>query len=114
MICNSINNRLTVPVKLTTYSHCRLIAATRAAAMASACAIIVAGSAASAGELTGYVRSDGVNSVLHRDSLNHVQEIFGPPWSHDDLTALTGAPVASGKPAAYVRSDGSTRSCFGA
>jgi hypothetical protein len=59
----------------------------------------------------GYVRSDGVSAVVYRStSDNHIREIslavgtFN--WSAADLSGLTGAPAATGRPTAYVRADG--------
>jgi hypothetical protein len=54
------------------------------------------GAPAAAGDPVGYVRSDGVNSVVYRDFYNHVHELYlkGGSWHVGDLSAKTGAPPA--------------------
>lgn len=77
--------------------------------------------ALSTDDLTAYVRSDGVSSVVYRSTPdNHLRELtltvtpiringvvvtVARSWSAWDLTAQTGAPVSTGRPTAYVRSD---------
>ena len=55
----------------------------------------------------GYVRSDGINSVVYQGSDQHVYELYllGNQWQLGDLTYLTGAPLAYSVPQPYVRSD---------
>ena len=69
-----------------------------------------AGAPAAAGNPAAYVRSDQVNSVVFRGADGHIRELFllfgSGAWGVSDLTAITGAPAASGDPSGYVRSDG--------
>jgi hypothetical protein len=60
--------------------------------------------------VSAFIRYDGVNSVVYRDVNNHIRELAqtGNVWSGYDLTQTTGAPLASGSPAAYLRSDGAS------
>lgn len=57
-----------------------------------------------------FVVSDGTQHVVYRDTLGHIRELS---WTtggvaDDDLTGLTGAPLAAGDPSTYlVPSDGS-------
>lgn len=64
---------------------------------------------AAAADPFGYTRNDGVTAVLHRDASNNIREIFltnaTTGWRNRNLTAITGAPPAAGKLAAYVRTD---------
>ena len=58
----------------------------------------------------GYVRSDGVNSVVYEGTDAHVWELFlapGSNWQLGDLSYYAGAPPGflSQVPAPYVRSD---------
>ena len=67
------------------------------------------GAALAVSDPVGYARADSVNAVVYRSSDNHVREISlapgGASWSAGDLSALTGAPSAAGKPHGYRRSD---------
>ena len=70
---------------------------------------------AAASDPIGYVRSDGVTSILYRDANGHIQELFlsGGTWGKADLTAIAGAPAASdGKLFGHVRSDGINQVVF--
>jgi hypothetical protein len=60
----------------------------------------------------GYVRSDGINSVVYKGADYHIYELFLDSfgWHRGDLTAEAGAPLGSTnyytQPVPYVRSDG--------
>ena len=73
-------------------------------------------SLADAGEPSAYVRSDNVNAVVYRGSNDHIYELSlalnGAAWHLGDLTALTGAPLASGGPVGYRRSDNTNSVVF--
>lgn len=58
--------------------------------------------------------ADGTHHVLYRGTDNHVH---GLSWktgvvTHDDLTALTGAPLATLNPSAYLAPDGTQHVIF--
>jgi hypothetical protein len=54
----------------------------------------------------GYVRFDGVPAVVFSTSDGHISELtYTGTWNNGDLTAITGAPLASDAPAPYVRAD---------
>jgi hypothetical protein len=63
------------------------------------------------GDPSAYTRSDGIFSVVYRGQTSrtldgHVYELYlDGGWSVGDLTALTGAPGATGNPSGYQRSD---------
>jgi len=56
----------------------------------------------------GYVRSDGITSVVYEGGDGHINELFllADGWHVGDLTALAGAPLPASEPEPYVRSDG--------
>jgi hypothetical protein len=68
----------------------------------------ITGSPATATDPYGYVRSDGINTVIYVGNDGHIHELrLEGGWIWADLTAITGAPAASGsRPVAYVRGDG--------
>src|SRR5262249_4904841 len=53
----------------------------------------------------GYIRGDAQNTVVYRNTSNHIIELSGAGWVANDLTAQKGAPNATGSPSAYLRSD---------
>lgn len=62
--------------------------------------------APASGNPAGYARTDGVNSVVHRDAAsNHVFELYRDAggWHQADLSNT--APTAVGNPAEYRRAD---------
>jgi hypothetical protein len=66
----------------------------------------------------GFVRPDGVSTVVFETSDGHVREMFlqGGGWWNDDLTVLSGAPpilYPGMGPYPYVRSDGVSAVVFG-
>jgi murine toxin len=65
---------------------------------------------AAAGNPAGYVRADGTNAVVYRGENNHIYELYLEPgsWRYRDLSAISAAPDAFGDPAGYVRSDGTS------
>ena len=75
----------------------------------------IAGAPLAAGDPAAHVRHDRYNSVVYRGVDNHIYELFLPwdaqavfglfPWNFGDLSAITGAPLAAGNPAGYVRGD---------
>jgi hypothetical protein len=71
--------------------------------------ISLTGGTASAGNPSGYVRSDAWSTVVYRGTDAHIHELGLAPgstsWQVGDLTALTGAPNASGDPIGFVRND---------
>lgn len=67
----------------------------------------ITGSPAAASEPYGYVRSDGISTVLYTSSDGHIHELrLEGGWIWADLTAISGAPAAAGVACAYVRGDG--------
>ena len=56
----------------------------------------------------GYVRSDGISSVVYEGGDHHVHELslLADGWHVGDLTAQAGAPLTASPPVPYVRSDG--------
>jgi hypothetical protein len=68
----------------------------------------IAGSPAAASDPYGYVRSDGISTVMYTGSDGHIHELrLESSWIWADLTAISGAPAASGgRPVSYVRGDG--------
>jgi hypothetical protein len=53
----------------------------------------------------GYVRADGISTVVYLGSDWHVQDIrLETWWIWADLTSLAGAPAAAGPPWPYNRS----------
>ena len=68
----------------------------------------ITGSPAAASDPTGYVRSDGISTVVYTGSDGHIHDLrLETDWIWADLTAIAGAPAASGgRPIAHVRGDG--------
>jgi hypothetical protein len=68
----------------------------------------ITGSPAAASDPTGYVRSDGISTVVYTGSDGHIHDLrLETGWIWADLTAIASAPAASGgRPIAYVRGDG--------
>jgi hypothetical protein len=65
-------------------------------------------SLAAGADLSGYRRSDGINSVVYRDPSNQIYELYldTSGWHSANLSWLAGAPSAAGAPFGFVRSDG--------
>jgi hypothetical protein len=78
----------------------------------AACNIVCVVRAPSAtGSPVAYVRSDGVNAVVHRSSTAHINELrlSSSGWFWADLSDLAHVPNTAntaGNPSPYVRSDG--------
>lgn len=74
----------------------------------SAAVLVIFLSSVAALAQVGYVRSDGVNSVVYEGGDHHIDELFllDDGWHLGDLTAQAGAPLAASEPEPYVRSDG--------
>jgi hypothetical protein len=54
----------------------------------------------------GYVRSDGISTVVYKGEDGHIHELrLEGTWLWADLTVISGAPVAGPRPVAYVRGD---------
>jgi hypothetical protein len=68
----------------------------------------ITGSPVAGGDPYGYVRSDGISTVVYTGFDGHIHELrLEGGWLEADLTAIAGAPAASsGRPIAYVRGDG--------
>lgn len=68
----------------------------------------ITGSPAAASDPYGYVRSDGINTVVYVGNDGHIHDLrLEGGWIWADLTAIAGAPAASpSRPVAYVRGDG--------
>jgi len=68
----------------------------------------ITGSPAAASDPYGYVRSDGISTVVYTGSDGHIHELrLETGWIWADLTAISGAPTAApGRPITYVRGDG--------
>lgn len=68
----------------------------------------ITGSPTAASDPYGYVRSDGISTVVYTGSDGHIHDLrLETGWVWADLTAIAGAPTASGsRPIAYVRGDG--------
>jgi hypothetical protein len=68
------------------------------------------------GSIQGYVRADGVNTVIYTAEDGHIHELAlegGTHWTHGDLTAAAGAPTGAAQlPSAgahaFARPDGVT------
>jgi hypothetical protein len=66
------------------------------------------GAVAAAGDPMGYeFKAAGYQCVLYRGQDQHVHELRGAAdvwgqWSHEDLTATSGAPPAAGEPFGYL------------
>lgn len=61
-------------------------------------------------ELIGFDSGNGYNSIFYRGTNGHICELYRPRqgganWQVGDLAALTGAPLAAGDPAGFVRGD---------
>jgi hypothetical protein len=56
----------------------------------------------------GYVRSDGISTVVYTGSDHHIHDLrLETGWIWADLTDIASAPTAAGgRPVAYVRGDG--------
>jgi hypothetical protein len=66
----------------------------------------ITGSPPAASHPYGYVRSDGISTVLYTGTDGHVHELWlSGVWSWADLTAISGAPAAGSRPIGYVRAD---------
>jgi hypothetical protein len=70
----------------------------------------ITGAPDAADEPMGYARREwNIDAVVYRATNNHIIELSlvrGSNWSDGDLTAISGAPNAEGRPWAYVRHDG--------
>jgi hypothetical protein len=67
----------------------------------------ITGSPTAASDPYGYVRSDGISTVVYTGSDGHIHDLrLEGSWIWADLTAIAGAPTAAGRPIAYVRGDG--------
>src|SRR6516225_9366910 len=64
-------------------------------------------SLAAGADLSGYRRSDGINSVVYRDPNAQIYELYldNTDWRSANLSLLTAAPAAAGGPFGFVRSD---------
>jgi hypothetical protein len=59
-----------------------------------------------ASEVTAYVRSDGMDTVVFAGSDGHVRQLYRPAgWQSDDLSGAGVGVMAGHRPAGYVRSD---------
>lgn len=58
------------------------------------------------GDPTAYVRTDGVEVALFRNSAGHIIELTNTPWQAWNLTSITGASASTTNPAVYHRRDG--------
>jgi hypothetical protein len=58
------------------------------------------GAPTASGSPVGYVRSDGINSVVYRGHDGHIYEVYlsGGAWQYVDITAAAGAPNAASSP----------------
>lgn len=62
-----------------------------------------------AGDPFGYVRVEGIDSVLFRGTNNDIWEVYLQPgynWQWGDISSYSPTPPAAGNPTAYVRADG--------
>jgi hypothetical protein len=67
----------------------------------------ITGSPAAATDPYGYVRSDGISTVVYTGSDGHIHDLrLEGSWIWADLTAISGAPAAASRPFAYARGDG--------
>ncbi len=67
----------------------------------------ITGSPAAASNPYGYVRSDGISTVVYAGSDGHIHELrLEGGWIWADLTAISVSPLAANGPIAYVRGDG--------
>jgi hypothetical protein len=67
----------------------------------------ITGSPTAASNPYGYVRSDGISTVVYTGSDGHLHELrLEGGWIWADLTALSVSPLPTGGPIAYVRGDG--------
>lgn len=68
----------------------------------------ITGSPAAASDPYGYVRSDGISTVVYTGTDGHIHDLrLEGVWIWADLTAIAGSPTASSaSPVAYVRGDG--------
>lgn len=67
----------------------------------------ITGSPTAASDPYGYVRSDGISTVVYTGSDGHIHDLrLEGSWIWADLTAIAAAPTATGRPIAYVRGDG--------
>jgi len=71
--------------------------------------------AIAAGDPFGYVRVDGVDSVVFRGTNSDIWELYLQPgfnWQWGDLSSYSPTPLAAGNPVGYVRSDGTIAIVF--
>lgn len=65
---------------------------------------------AAAGDPAAFLAKNGTRYVFYCDFSGHIQALHlavnGTKWVHEDLTAATGAPAASGEPNGFVATDG--------
>ncbi len=68
----------------------------------------ITGSPAAASDPYGYVRSDGISTVVYTGSDGHIHDLrLESSWIWADLTTISGTPTAAPtRPFAYVRGDG--------
>jgi hypothetical protein len=69
----------------------------------------IVGTPIAASDPAGYVRADGSNGVVYRDTTGTIWELslpMGGFWSAKNVSAEAGAPVAVGQPRPYTRPDG--------
>lgn len=71
---------------------------------------LATGAPLAAGNPSGYVRSDNINSVLYRDVLGHLRELTldalnGGSWQKWDFYSLSGSAAPVGDPRGFVRAD---------
>ncbi len=77
----------------------------KSASSSSRAALRFGASSGDSNEVVGYVRGDGINSVVHAGADGKVRELYlQNGWKHGIL--VPSAPAAAGKLSAYVRSDG--------
>lgn len=67
----------------------------------------ITGSPDAAADPYGYVRSDGISTVVYTGSDGHIHELrLEGGWIWADLTTIAVAPLAAGRAIAYARADG--------
>jgi len=67
----------------------------------------ITGSPPAASHPYGYVRSDGISTVVYTGTDGHIHDLrLEGSWIWADLTAIAGAPAAASRPIGYVRGDG--------